>query len=129
MQTSNERRQYERLEPQGSVFVVFRPEFSKIGPINDISRGGLGYTCLSTSDTEVPVTETSHLIDIIASNNSFYLANIPCKLVYYFEADTDQLMLIPDLVNRLCGVKFDLLTEGQEKQMNFFLENHTAGNA
>lgn len=130
MLASNEQRQYERLDlPQSSAFVVFRPEFSKIGPINDISRGGLGFTYLSRADNEVPVAETSHIIDIIASNNTFYLSNIPCSLVYDAEADKDQFTFMPDLVNRLCGLKFDQLTEEQEKQINHFLEKHTAGTA
>ncbi len=130
MLVSHEQRQYERLElPQNSAFVVFRPEFSKIGPINDISRGGLGFTYLSLSDKGVPVAETSYLIDIIASNDSFYLSNIPCSLVYDAEADSDQLTLMPDLVNRLCGLKFNQLTEEQDKQIDLFLEKHTVGTA
>ena len=130
MLASRERRQYERLEPsQGSAFVVFRPEFSKIGPITDISRGGLGFTYLSPSDNVVPTAETSHIIDIIVSTNSFYLSNIPCSLVYDAEADSDQFTLMPDLVNRLCGLKFDPLTKEREKQINFFLEKHTVGTA
>jgi len=130
MLASHEQRQYERIEPsQGSAFVVFRPEFNKIGPINDISSGGLGFNYLHPADNEVPVAETSHIIDIIASNNSFYLTNIPCSLVYDAEADKDQFTLMPDLVNRLCGLKFDQLTEEQEKQINLFLEKHTVGTA
>jgi len=66
---------------------------------------------------------------IIALNNSFYLTNIPCSLVYYAEADNDQLMLMPDLVNRLCGLKFDPLTKEQERQINPFLEKHSLENA
>ena len=129
MQTSHERRKYERLEPsQGSVFVVFRPEFNKVGPINDISRGGLGFTYLSLSDKGVPVAETSYLIDIIASNDSFYLSNIPCSLIYDAGND-DQLTFMHNLANRRCGLKFDQLTKEQEKQINFFLKNHTVGNA
>ena len=130
MQTSHERRQYERLEPsQNSAFVVFRPEFNRIGPINDISRGGLGFKYLHPVDNEVPAAETSHIIDIIASNNTFHLSNIPCTLIYDTEADKDQFTFMPDLVNRFCGLKFDQLTEKQEKQINLFLEKHTAGSA
>ena len=130
MPVPHEQRQYKRLEPlQNSAFVVFRPDFSKIGPINDISRGGLGFNYLHPADSEVPAAETSHIIDIIASHNSFHLTNIPCTLVHDAEADKDQLTLMPDLVNRFCGLKFDELTEEQEKQINLFLENHTVGNA
>jgi c-di-GMP-binding flagellar brake protein YcgR len=130
MLASHERRQYERLGlSQGSAFVVFRPEFTKIGPINDISRGGLGFTYLSQSDNEVPASETSQIIDIIASYNSFHLSNIPCTLVYDVKADNDQFTLMPYLANRFRGLKFDQLTEEQEKQINHFLETDTVGNA
>jgi hypothetical protein len=130
MLASHEQRQYERLEPsQGSAFVVFRPEFSKIGPINDISRGGLGFNYLHPAENEVPAAETSHRIDIIISKNGFHLTDIPCSLVYDAKADKDQMTLMPDLVNRLCGLKFGSLTEEQEKQINHFLENHTVGSA
>ena len=121
MLASYEQRQYERLDlPQSFAFVVFRPEFNKIGPINDISRGGLGFTYLHPADNEVPAAETSHIIDIIASSNSFHITDIPCSLVYDAEADIDQITLMPDLMNRLCGVKFESLTKEQKKQINFF---------
>jgi len=101
MLAAHEQRRYERLEPlQGSAFVVFRPEFDKIGPINDISRGGLGFNYLHPVDNEVPAPETSHIIDIIASSKSFHLTNIPCSLVYDAEADKDQFTVMPDLVNK-----------------------------
>ena len=128
MPVSHEQRQYESLAPsQGSAFVVFKPEFSKIGPLNNISRGGLGFNYLHPVDNEAPAAETSHIIDIIASRNSFHLTNIPCTLVHDAEADKDQLTFMPDLVNRLCGLKFEPLTKEQEKQINHFLENHTVG--
>ena len=43
MRTSDEQRKHKRFVPEGSAFVVFRPDFRMIGPIIDISRGGLGY--------------------------------------------------------------------------------------
>ena len=130
MLTSHEQRQHERLEPShGSAFVVFRPEFSKIGPMNDISRGGVGFNYLHPPENEVPAAETSYRIDIIISKNGFHLTHIPCSLVYDTEADKDQMTLMSDLVNRLCGLKFGSLTKEHEKQISYFLENHTVGNA
>lgn len=119
MPIHHKQRRHERFEPQESAFVVFRPEFNKIGPINDINRGGLGFNYLPSADKENPVSENSHTIDIFDSNNSFYLPNIPCRLVY--DADNnDQLTSMHNLTNRRCGVRFDQLTEEQEKQITFF---------
>ena len=129
MRTSHERREHERLVPKSSAFVVFRPQFSKIGPIEDISRGGLRCNYLHPVTEETPEGKTSHLIDIFISNNGFHLSNIPCNLIYDAEPNDDQLTFMPYLVNRQCGLKFDRLTEEQEKQINHFLENHTTGNA
>ena len=125
MLASHERRKYERLKPQGLVFVVFRPEFSKIGSINNISRGGIEFHYLCPADNEGPTAETFQIIDIIASGNSFYLSKIPCTLVYNDKINSDQLTFMHDLVNRRCGLKFDPLTEEQEKQINLFLDKHT----
>jgi hypothetical protein len=121
-----ENRKHKRFVPERSAFVVFRPEFRKVGPINDISRGGLRCSYLSPVDEEKPAAETSHLVDILISNNGFHLSNIPCNSIYDVNPDNDQVSVITDLVARQCGLKFNQLTEEQDKQINFFLENHTA---
>ena len=128
MPEHHEQRQHERFVPQGSAFVVFRPEFNKIGPINDISRGGLGFNYLPSTDKDSPESENSHIIDIFDSSSSFHLSNIPCSLVYDADKD-DQLTFTHDLANRRCGLKFDQLTKEQEEQINFFLKTYTVGNA
>lgn len=121
-----EKRKHKRFVPTGSAFAVFRPEFRKLGPIKDISRGGLGCSYLSPVDVGKSAAETSHLIDIFISNNGFHLSNIPCNSIYDVNPDNDQGSFMPGLENRKCGLRFDQLTEEQDKQINFFLENHTA---
>lgn len=123
----HEQRQHERFEPQGLAFVVFRPEFCKIGPINNISKSGLGFNYLHPADKDSPASESSHIIDIVTSNNFFHLSNIHCSLVYDTDND-DQLTLMYDLTKKRCGLKFDQLTKEQEEQINFFLKNHIVGN-
>jgi len=129
MYTSHERREHERFVPKTSVFVVFRPEFSKIGPVKDISRGGLRCKYLHPVDENTPAGKTSQLIDIFLSNNGFHLSNIPCNLIYDVRPDNDQVSFMPDLMARQCGLKFDQLTKEQEKQINHFLMKHTTGSA
>ena len=125
MLASHELRKHERFKPKSLVFVVFGPEFSRIGSIINISRAGLEFHYLCPADNEGPTAETFQIIDIIASGNSFYLSKIPCTLVHDAKINSHQLTFMHDLVNRRCGLKFDPLTEQQEKQINLFLDKHT----
>ncbi len=125
MPPTHDQRQYGRFGLQGSAYAVFRPEFTKIGRINDISGGGLGCNYLCPVDQETIGSRSDQVIDIIISNNSFYLAKIPCNLVYDTKAIDGQEWFMPDFVNRRCGLKFDQLTREQEKEINHFLGNVT----
>jgi len=113
--------------PKGLAFVVFRPDFRKIGPIRDISMGGLGCSYLCPVDEGSPVAESPQMVDILLSGNSFYISKIPCTMVHDVRENSGQESFMHNVVNRRCGLKFDQLTEEQEKQINFFLENHTVG--
>ncbi len=125
MLASDEKRKHKRFVPAGSAFVVFRPDFRKLGPIKDISRGGLGCSYLCPVDDEDPVAESPQTVDILLSRDSFYISKIPCSPVYDERESNGQESFMPNFVNRRCGLKFDQVTEEQEKQINFFLENHT----
>ena len=127
MRPSDEQRKHKRFVPKGLAFVVFRPDFRKIGPIKNISRGGLGCSYLCPVDEGIPVAESRQMVDILLSGNSFYISKIPCSPVYDDMENNGQESFMQDVVNRRCGLKFDQLTEEQEKQINFFLENHTVG--
>jgi len=129
MLTSHEKREHKRFVPEGSAFAVFRPDFRRIGPIMDISRGGLGCSYLHPVDEESLDAQTSHLIDILISNNGFHLSHIPCNSIYDVNPDIDQESFLPNLVNRRCGLRFDQLTNEQKKQIRYFLEKHTRENA
>jgi hypothetical protein len=78
-------------------------------------------------DDEGPVAESPQTIDIFLSGDSFYISKIQCGAVYDKRGSNGQGSFMPDLVNRRCGLKFDQLTEEQEKHITFFLENHTVG--
>jgi len=107
MRTSDEQRKHKRFVPEGSAFVVFRPDFRMIGPIIDISRGGLGYT----ADEGNPADE-SYLVDILLSGDSFYLSKISCSTVYDDRENGAYKSFMPDLANRRCGMKKFLVLLG-----------------
>jgi hypothetical protein len=127
MRTFDEQRKHKRFVPEGLAFVAFRPDFHKIGPISDISMGGLRCSYLCPVDEGSPIAERRQMVDILLSGDSFYISKIPCSPIYDDRENNSQESFMQDVVNRRCGLKFDQLTKEQEKQMNFFLENHTVG--
>ena len=76
MRTSDEQRKHKRFVPEGSAFVVFRPDFRRIGPISDISRGGLGCNYISPVDEGNSAPERPQMVDIFLSGNGFHLSKI-----------------------------------------------------
>jgi len=128
MLASDEQRKHKRFVPEGLTFVVFMPDFQKkIGSIRDISRDGLGCNYLCPVDEESPVAERRQMVDILLFGHSFYLSKIPCTPAHDEKENSGYESFMQNVVNRRCGLKFDQLTEEQEKQINFFLENHTVG--
>ena len=125
MLISDEQRKHKRFVPEGLAFVVFRPDFHKIGRINNISRSGLGCHYLCPVDEKNPAAEKCQMIDILISGDSFYISQIPCSPVYDNKEDNSYGSFMLDMINRQCGLKFGQLTKKQEEQINFFLENCT----
>lgn len=115
-----EKREHKRFVPEGSAFAVFRPDFRRIG---------LGCSYLHPVDGETPDAQTPQIIDILLSGKSFYLSKILCSPAYDYKGNNGQESFLQDFVNRRCGLKFDQLTNEQERQINFFLQNHTVENA
>ena len=120
----HERREYARLKPQSLVFVVFRPDFRKIGSISNVSRGGLGFKYLCPAGNEDPATGTPQIIDIISSSNSIHISEIPCTLIHEAKTNNNQLTFMHDLVSRCGGLKFGPLTKEKEKQIDLFLDKY-----
>lgn len=121
-----ERRQIERFRPKESTFVAFRPEFSKMGKLLDISKGGLCFQYMARGNQ---VQDAGALeIDMFLSSNGYYLPNVPCKLVY--DAEFKEGGALPDGMEcRRCGLRFENLTKEHTTQLELYLKSHTAGTA
>jgi hypothetical protein len=129
MITSVERRKCERLVPQDITFAVFRPDFKKLGPVQDISRSGLGVGYIYPAHEEVFMNgnATAVEIDIFDMNNLFYVPKIPCRLIY--DMQSEKVTSHNGVVSKYCGLKFGQLTKDQKEKINHFLENFTIGTA
>ena len=118
-----ERREKKRFRPKKRTFVVFKPQFMKLGKVLDISAGGLCFQYLAKEDQagDAPAIEA----DIFISDNGYYLPDVSCKLVW----DTEARGKVPfptGFQNRCCGLRFDTLTKEQEHKLDHFLQVYTA---
>ena len=122
----SERRETDRYVPKKQTFVALRPDFSKLGKILDISRGGLCFQYMAKEGQE----HDSRLVDLdmFSDENGYYLPSVPCRFVY--ETTIGQAIASPvGLEYRNCGLKFGNLTREQSDQLDLYLRHHTAGSA
>ncbi len=119
-----ERREEERFRPKKRTFVVFKPQFLKLGKVLDISAGGLCFQYLAKEDQlkDAPAIQA----DIFMSDNGYYLPDVSCKQVWDTEAEEKMTFPI-GFQNRLCGLRFLKLTKEQQDKLEHFLQVHTAG--
>jgi hypothetical protein len=116
-----ERRKYRRLSVTDLAFAVFMPNYSKLGKITDISKGGLAIEYVA----EEVLNDGSSHIDIFFAGGGLYMAGIPIKTIHDIRCQKPTKMISSIKVRR-CGLQFGELTQEQEAQLDFFLENHTS---
>ena len=116
---ATERRKFRRLLPRDLTFAVFRPHFSNLGKVKDISIGGLA---LEYVLKETKITGLSE-IDIFLSGKPFYMPRIPSKIIF----DTNISEEYQIIETRRCGLKFKDLTPTQKSQIAYFIQKYTSG--
>lgn len=123
MEIDVDRREQERLLPKDLTFVALRPDFARLGKMLDISKGGLCFRYIASTRGEDHTGDVTSLdIDMFLGKNGYYLAGVPCKLIYDKKIEKGSL-----LEYRLCGLQFGELTKGQSDLLVFYLSNHTVG--
>ena len=76
---SVERRQHPRYRISGDKLLVFRHSDKKMGWITDLSRGGLSYEYIPTSESK----SEKEIIDIFAHRKKrWFLPGLNCKRIY-----------------------------------------------
>jgi hypothetical protein len=115
-----ERRKHRRFQIRQGTYVALVPPYGKVGPVIDISMGGLSFRYVDGKET----TNGSY-INILLTEANFYLENVPVKTILDCE--------IPDksassaIAMRRCGLQFGGLTHNQASQLKFFIENYSIG--
>lgn len=117
-----DRRESARLVPKQQSYVALRPDFSLLGRIIDISRGGLCFQYMAGPRGEVR-QGASLEVDIFIGSNGFYLPDVPCRAVYRQTLDKPE-SKPGAMVYHRCGVQFADLREDQRSKVHLFLEKH-----
>ena len=94
-----------------------------MGKIIDMSMGGLAFRHIDTEEETSGPCE----LDIFLSDSNFYLHKVPFKNISDFE-----IYNVPSLSSirmRRCGLQFGDLTPDQIFDLEYFIENHTVGEA
>jgi len=119
-----ERRKTVRFLPRTEAYVALRPDFTKLGRLINISRGGLAFRYIAHQRQE----QTPTHLDLFIGNDTFYLSRIPCRVIYDIRLSEKQ-RFSTALEHRRCGLEFGEATEVQATQLELYLKNHVAGEA
>jgi hypothetical protein len=122
-QVETDKRKFRRFIAQDMAFAVFRPHFTKLGKIKDISRGGMAFEYVTFEGEK----KDSGEIDLFVSGARFHLSRIPAQTVYDSVVAKNHYSFSPFVERRRCAVQFGELNEEQMTQLRHFLETHTRG--
>ena len=120
-----EKRKHARFLPPPNTFAALGKGYARIGKMIDICNGGLSFEYLAEKNKKLHYFE----VDIFLVGNVFCLYSLPCKIVYDIQIHEPHVKneFIKVLTNRKCGVKFKNLTEYNNLQIQFFIDNYTEG--
>ena len=114
---SAERRKHNRIRVKSHAFVGVGPHFNQVGPLTDISTGGLAF-CYTARKKQ----PNGLSLDIFLTDGDFYLSYVPFKAVFDSEISNNIAGYTPI---RRCRVQFGDLTEIQLSHLEHLIENHT----
>jgi len=117
----SEQRKYQRLIPVRDVFAALGRGITRVGKVRDISKNGSSFEYIVHADI---MQKTAHEIDIFIPGVEFYLADIPCRIVYDIPINKDNTFTAPFIPKR-CGIQFGDLTESQLQRLEYFLSCFT----
>jgi hypothetical protein len=119
---SVERREHKRYQVHSGTYVALGPPYGKVGPMIDISLGGVSFEYADRKER----TDESH-INIFLTEANFYLEKVPIRTILDFEiSDT---LAASSVATRRCGLRFEDLTPDQASQIDFFIQNYGTGEA
>ena len=116
-----ERRKHRRFQVKDKAFSVLHTNPVKLVPIIDIGIGGIG---LYVNDGAGWLNESSKL-EILVADCSFFLDNLPFKVVSNFKPFPEHSASLID--GRRYSLKFCNLSSGQKASLKHFIRTYSEG--
>lgn len=116
-----ERRKHKRFQVPRGAFVGLGPYFETVGPIMNVSVGGLGFRYIGSEEPN------GSYMDIFLSDDYFYLRNVRFKTIWHMK--TVNKAPSGGMTMRRMGVQFKKVTQYQRSQLEYFIENYAIGEA
>lgn len=123
-----ERRKHARFLVKENATASLHDGFVKIGKVRDVSMGGLSFEYIQAVDEASNRESLERNIFLFAKR--FSLGQVPCREIYDLPAHTpDNQPSLKFIITRRCCVEFQLLSESQKMQLEFFLRTYTTQTA
>ncbi len=120
-----EKRKHRRFQVlEGAYAALYLDNGSlMIGQIQNISKGGFAFRYVGNGEQ----AEGSYKVDIFASNNDFYLKNLPFETIsdVYIDFETP----FSTTSSRQCGGQFGEITQSQMFQLDYFIKYYAISEA
>ena len=115
-----ERRKHTRLLLKDNAFAALGKNYSKVGKIKNVSKGGLAFEYIVGEEDE----EISCQVDIFLIGQVFHLYNLPCRPVYDDVVHVLNVnhQYVKALTTKCCGLEFRELNEDELSQLNILFQ-------
>jgi hypothetical protein len=114
-QQQADRRKQKRFSVHRDAFVAVGPHFDKVGPIIDVSMGGLAFHYLAIGKQKDGLSA-----DIFLTNRDFFVGYVPFDIIGDFEVPNTQPSGIATI--RRCNLRFRDLTQSHISKLRYFIE-------
>ena len=114
-----EERKHNRFKVQNGGFAALHPQFTVLGQIIDISRGGLAFRYVASEAR----TSGSAKLSILMTDGSFCFEKVPFKTIW--DSAIPYEFSFGPITLRYCGVKFGELTHSQRVDLEYFIRFYT----
>ncbi len=114
-----DRRRHPRFRTAGDVYAVLRNHPERVGPVFDISRGGLSFRYIEEGSTR----DGADFIDLFATRERVMVEKVPVRTISDFPVDQDVPYSTVSVRQR--GVQFLTVKPAQQRMLDTLLRHHT----